>query len=135
MLDHFSISVHNFEDGLKFYDNTLDILGYKRLMTFDMPEKQVQCAGYGHKDKPSFWISGLGKAEENVGCARGVHIAFLAPSIHAVHEWYTKCLELGGKDNGAPGLRPEYHPGYYGAFVIDPNGWRIEACLHNASGQ
>jgi len=51
---------------------------------------------------------------------------FVAPNIEAIHQWYAKCLELGGIDNGAPGPRPEYHPGYYGAFIVDPNGWRIE---------
>ena len=54
--------------------------------------------------------------------------------VEAVQQWYAKCLELGGKDNGAPGPRPEYHPGYFGAFIIDPNGWRIEACFHQYQG-
>ena len=91
----------------------------------------VQVAGYGKGEKPYFWISPMGNKEEEIGCARGVHFAFLAPSVEAVQEWHKKCLELGGKDNGAPGPRPIYHPGYYGAFIIDPSGWRIEACLHN----
>lgn len=80
-----------------------------------------------------FWVGAEdvpAKAEEQVGKARGVHIAFRAPSVAAVEAWYKKCLELGGVDNGAPGPRPHYHPGYYGAFIVDPNGWRIEACFH-----
>lgn len=130
MIDHTSISVNDYEKSLVFYDQTFEVLGYKRNMTIDIPEKNVRTAGYGKGEKPSFWISPMGKKEEDIGSARGVHFAFLAPSTEAVDLWYKKCLELGGKDNGAPGSRPHYHPGYYGAFIIDPDGWRIEAVFH-----
>ena len=76
----------------------------------------------------------MGLDSEDVGKARGVHMAFSAPNAEAVAEWYDKALKLGGKDNGAPGVRPEYHPGYFGAFIIDPSGWRIEACFHGYKG-
>lgn len=132
MLDHVSISVKDYDQSLKFYDETLLILGYERIMTFDTPEHRV--AGYGSEGRPSFWI-GIDhvapREDELVGKARGLHIAFKASDVKAVQAWYQKCLKLGGQDNGAPGVRPEYHPGYYGAFVIDPNGWRIEACFHD----
>lgn len=128
MLDHFSLSVKDYDQSLKFYDQTLAVLGYERLMSFDMPDGRI--AGYGKDKKPYFWMSSGGCENEDIGRARGVHCAFLAPSIQAVQNWYAKSLELGGQDNGAPGVRPEYHPGYYGAFIIDPNGWRIEACFH-----
>ena len=128
MLDHFSLSVKDYDQSLKFYDETLKILGYERVMSFDMPDGKF--AGYGKDKKPSFWISSTGRADEDIGHARGVHCAFLAPNIKAIHEWYQKALELGAQDNGAPGVRPEYHPGYYGAFTVDPSGWRIEACFH-----
>lgn len=128
MLDHFSFSVKDYDKSLKFYDETLKILGYERVMSFDLPEGKV--AGYGKDQKPYFWISSRGHPDEEIGCARGVHCAFQAPNVMAIHDWYLKALELGGQDNGAPGVRPEYHPGYYGAFVVDPNGWRIEACFH-----
>ena len=131
MLDHFSLSVKDYDQSLKFYDQSLAILGYERLMSFDTPDDKV--AGYGKDMKPYFWISSSGREDEDIGCARGVHCAFLAPNAKAVQDWYKKCLELGGKDNGAPGVRPEYHPGYYGAFIVDPNGWRIEACFHGYS--
>jgi len=134
MIDHTSFSVNNYDESIKFYDETLKILGCTRIMNFDMPNYQV--SGYGKDNKPSFWIAYERKiAEENkhetIGQARGFHVAFLAPSVEAVNGWYEKCLELGGKDNGKPGPRSYYHPGYYGAFIVDPNGWRIEACLHN----
>lgn len=131
MLDHFSLSVKDYDQSLKFYDQTLSILSYERLMSFEFPDGK--CAGYGKDKKPYFWISSTGREDEEIGRARGVHCAFLAPSQQAVQDWHTKCLELGGQDNGAPGPRPEYHPGYYGAFIVDPSGWRIEACFHGFS--
>jgi hypothetical protein len=104
-------------------------------MTFEMPHASY--AGYGDKSRmrPYFWISSEGNPKEDIGNARGLHISFQASTIEAIHTWHDKCLELGGKDNGHPGPRPEYHPGYYGAFIIDPNGWRIEACLHHYDGK
>jgi len=134
MFDHISFSVNDFSQSQNFYDETLKILGIERLMTFDTEEGQV--AGYGVNDKPSFWIGADHKPnlQENVGNARGFHIAFLAPNVESIKNWYQKCLELGAKDNGTPGSRPEYHPGYYAAFVTDPNGWRLEAVLHNYQG-
>lgn len=131
MLDHVSFSVNNFQESLKFYDETLKTLGYERVMTFEMEDQNV--AGYGSHGKPSFWIGAEARPniQESIGKARGFHIAFLAPSQEAVMAWYQACLELGGKDNGKPGPRPEYHPGYYGAFIVDPNGWRIEAAIHD----
>lgn len=129
MLDHISIGVHDFHTSINFYDNTLKTLGYVRLMTFDMADQHVICAGYG-QNKPTFWISPRGDEKESVGTARGVHIAFSAPTVEAIHEWHLTCIEWGGLDNGLPSPRPDYHPGYYGAFILDINGWRLEACLH-----
>ena len=134
MIDHISFAVENYDRSVQFYDQTLKILGYERVMTIDIPGKTL-VAGYGKNGKPKFWIGkSLVPTErdyEEIGKARGFHVAFLAPNIQAIHDWYAKCLELGGTDNGAPGPRPQYHPGYYGAFIIDPDGWRIEAALHN----
>jgi len=132
MLDHTSISVKDYDLSLKFYDETLKILGYERLMTIDIPEGSVKVAGYGPagRVRPMLWISPMGNESEDIGKARGVHMAFSAPNSEAVAAWHAKCLELGGEDNGAPGVRPEYHPGYFGAFIVDPSGWRIEACFH-----
>ncbi|ARN84368.1 VOC family protein [Candidatus Nucleicultrix amoebiphila] len=129
MIDHASFSVNNFSESLNFYDKTLKLIGYERLMTFDTED--VQAAGYGKNNKPDFWISPQGSPEEQIGQARGVHLAFQAPDVLSIKRWYNKCLELGGLDNGAPGPRPEYHEGYYAAFIIDPNGWRIEAVIHD----
>ena len=133
MLDHVSIAVNDYPQSLTFYDETLTILGIQRLLTFETDDHHV--AGYGTEGRPCFWMGAASGSVETefVGRARGLHIAFRAPSVAGVQAWHAKCLELGGADNGAPGPRPEYHPGYYGAFIIDPNGWRIEAALHDYS--
>lgn len=136
MIDHISVAVNNFEQSLAFYDQTLKILGYDRLMTFEDEDHQV--AGYGKDGKTSFWMGvdrTNAQADEIVGRAKGFHVGFIAPDIDSVQKWYETCLTLGATDNGAPGPRPEYHPGYYGGFVIDPNGWRIEACIQNYDGK
>jgi catechol 2,3-dioxygenase-like lactoylglutathione lyase family enzyme len=131
MLDHLSFSVSDYAESVAFYDATLKILGFERVMTFETQEHQV--AGYGAAGKPFFWVGKEASvsSSEQIGHARGFHVAFKASTIEAIQAWYQKCLELGGKDNGPPGPRPEYHPGYYAAFIIDPNGWRIEAVLHH----
>lgn len=131
MIDHVSFSVNDFAKSILFYDETLKILGIERLMTFDTDEHKV--ASYGNNGKPFFWIGvdAQPNTQESVGKARGFHLAFAAPTLESIHEWHKKCLSMGGTDNGAPGPRPEYHPGYYAAFIIDPNGWRLEAVLHN----
>lgn len=131
MIDHVSCAVNNFEESLTFYDQTLIELGYQRIMTVDTPEKQV--ALYGTDNKPFFSIGRKmndTSSAETIGNARGLHIAFAATSVDMVDSWYNKCIELGGIDNGAPGLRAHYHPGYYSAFIVDFNGWRIEAVFH-----
>jgi len=135
MIDHISFSVKNFEHSRDFYDQTLSLLGYERLMNFNDQEHQV--AGYGKNGKPSFWIGSSKKSlhiEEYIGKSAGFHVAFVASTTESIHQWYESCIKLGGQDNGRPGPRPEYHPGYYAAFIIDPNGWRIEACFQNYQG-
>lgn len=129
MIDHTSLSVSDFTSSINFYDASLSILGYERIVNVDTPEGLV--AGYGQNSKPSFWIASFGNEQEHIAQARGVHVAFTAPNAPTVDTWYKKCLEFGGRCNGKPGPRAEYHPGYYGAFIIDPSGWRIEACFHS----
>lgn len=124
--DHISIGVKDFDESLKFYDATLSTLGYERIMTFGK-----HAAGYGKDRKPSFWIVTGGNEEDPIGKARGFHIAFIAPSVENIQAWYDSCLANGATSNGAPGQRSQYHPGYYAAFIVDPNGWHIEAVMHN----
>lgn len=134
MLDHVSYGVRDFTKSSAFYDATLHILGYGRIVTIDQPP--YKGVGYGKDGKPSFWISiEESSSKEQIGNARGFHLAFVAPTPESIDRWHSKCLELGGTDNGTPGPRAEYHPGYYGGFIIDPNGWRIEAALHHYQAQ
>jgi catechol 2,3-dioxygenase-like lactoylglutathione lyase family enzyme len=117
MLDHIMLRVRNYAESKRFYDEVLGTLGYRMLMEF--PEG----GGYGDT-KPYFWI---GQSDDP---HPRIHMAFEAKDHAAVHAFHAKALELGAKDDGAPGLRPQYHPAYYGAFVIDPNGHNIEAVCH-----
>ncbi|MFL6663958.1 MAG: VOC family protein, partial [Rhizobacter sp.] len=81
--------------------------------------------GFCHADGSDLWIS------QGVAISPPIHIAFRVSSRAAVDAFYKAALAAGGKDNGAPGLRPQYHPNYYGAFVLDPDGHNIEAVCHD----
>ena len=118
MIDHIGIGVRNLDASVAFYEKALAPLGYKMLMKF--PE----AAGFGRDGKPDFWIAGEGKLE------RPVHVAIIASDRPMVGAFHRAALAAGGKDNGAPGLRPHYHPNYYAAFVLDPDGHNIEAVCH-----
>ncbi|HYH18943.1 MAG TPA: VOC family protein [Azospirillum sp.] len=124
MIDHISLPVADIDRARAFYDAVLATVGYKRMMDFG------RTAGYG-EDHPHFWI---GAPEDGSVCApAGVHVAFRAPTRAAVDAFHAAALSAGGADNGAPGLRPRYHPDYYAGFVIDPDGNRIEAVCHIAT--
>jgi catechol 2,3-dioxygenase-like lactoylglutathione lyase family enzyme len=118
MIDHISLNVRDIDASKKFYAAALAPLGYTVIMEFP------GVAGLGAEGKPDFWLGAKNEA------AQAVHIAFASKDRAAVDAFYRAALEAGGKDNGAPGLRPMYHPNYYGAFVIDPDGHNIEAVCH-----
>jgi catechol 2,3-dioxygenase-like lactoylglutathione lyase family enzyme len=124
MIDHITFGVRDFERSIAFYDQAFAPLGVTRL--YDVPKEQsdgIKVSGYGD-DRPWFWL-----AEENA--TTGVlHIALTASNRAAVDAFYAAAMNAGGTDNGAPGLRPLYHPTYYAAFVIDPDGHNIEAVFH-----
>lgn len=122
MIDHFGINCSDFEASKRFYDGVLGILGHSREMDFGA------AIGYGSEGKPAFWISKWPGAEPN----REIHVAFAAPDLATVHAFYDKAMELGAESLHAPRLWPEYHPGYYGAFVRDPDGNNLEAVCHDA---
>jgi catechol 2,3-dioxygenase-like lactoylglutathione lyase family enzyme len=123
-MDHVGIAVADLKAALEFYDAALAPLGVKRLMSYGAVEGQTDHVGYGSEFKPYFWI---GRGEPTRGY---VHLAFPAPDRAAVHAFYSAALAAGGRDNGAPGLRPQYHAGYYGAFVWAPDGCNLEAVHH-----
>ena len=117
MLDHVGLLVSEYARSKRFYEVALVPLGYKLLMEFGV------WGGFGANGKPDFWI-GQGEA------TRGLHVAFSSPDRATVDAFYKAALAAGGRDNGAPGVRPQYHPNYYGAFVLDPDGNNIEAVCH-----
>lgn len=124
MLNHLSLYVRNIEESRRFFSAALKPLGYE---IFLAKEEKV---GYGLKDvegNSDFWIGqGEPHIESGISC-----IAFNAPNKEAVVAFYNAALVAGGKDNGAPGYRPKYHEGYYAAFVIDSNGYNIEAVFED----
>ena len=125
MLDHIGLSVADFERAKAFYHAALKPLGLGAIMEVTAEETGGDAhAGFGENDKAFFWI-GTGAKPRG-----GTHVAFTAKTRAEVEAFYHAALAAGGRDNGAPGLRPEYHPNYYGAFVFDPDGNNIEAVCH-----
>jgi catechol 2,3-dioxygenase-like lactoylglutathione lyase family enzyme len=119
MIDHVSIGARDLARAKLFYDAALGALGYKCLFEGD--------AGLGYGDEhPAFWVTAT---EHPVPADKrsGLHICFAAPTRAAVDAFHRAGLSTGGSDNGKPGLRPDYHANYYGAFVVDPDGYRVEA--------
>jgi catechol 2,3-dioxygenase-like lactoylglutathione lyase family enzyme len=127
MLDHIGLAVSDFAQSKAFYLKALEPLGI-RIVWEVTPEQTggYAGAGFGEDEKPYFWI-GTGK---DVKSSRGAHVAFVAPDRKTVDAFYKAALAAGGTDNGGPGLRPHYHPHYYGAFVHDFEGNNIEAVCH-----
>jgi catechol 2,3-dioxygenase-like lactoylglutathione lyase family enzyme len=119
MFDHVSIGVRDPARSKRFYDAALRPLGYVCLM------ENADALGYG-REKIALWI---GKAEQPVrpDMGSGLHFCFGAPAREAVDAFHVAAVNTGGADNGAPGLRPHYGTDYYAAFVVDPDGYRIEA--------
>ncbi len=124
IIDHMSLSVADFAGMLAFYEKALATLGVTVMMRFG-PEitGNVEVAGLG-REKPFLWIAHGGKAEPHL------HLALRTDTAAEVDAFYEAAIAAGGKDNGAPGIRPHYHARYYGAFVIDPEGHNLEAVCH-----
>lgn len=126
MLDHVGVTVSDFHVSKAFYTRALAPLGYTLLMEALSPVLTGghSTAGFGVAPKPDFWIAS-GKPP-----VPKVHVAFCAASRAEVDAFHAAALAAGGQNNGAPGPRPHYHPHYYGAFVLDPDGHNIEAVCH-----
>jgi len=125
MLHHVSVGVADVTRAATFYDAVLKTLGYKRLAEY-LP----YAVAYG-EDHPEFWI-GLPHDQRPMSVGNGVHLGFSARSKDQVHKFHAAALAQGGSNNGEPGPRPDYGPDYYGAFVYDLDGNKIEATLHAA---
>lgn len=128
MIDHTGISVSDWAKSKAFYDAAFAPLGASLL--YMVPEQYtggVKAGGYG-RERPVFWL------HEGKDGGPGRHYAFTANSRAEVDAFYAAAMAAGGRDNGKPGLRPHYHPDYYGAFVFDPDGNNVEAVCHKPEG-
>lgn len=126
MIDHIGFPVSDYARAKAFYETALAPLGYTLIIeaTAEQTGSGAPACGFGANGKPDFWIGGEG------ALGKPMHVALLAQSREAVDAFYREALAGGGRDNGAPGLRPHYHPNYYGAFILDPDGHNIEAVCH-----
>jgi catechol 2,3-dioxygenase-like lactoylglutathione lyase family enzyme len=125
MLHHISLGARNIAAAASFYDQVLAPLGFVRVWTDLRPGQSGQAVGYGPPgagDKLA-----IKQVAQHIPDIPGFHLAFAAPSRESVHAFHAAALAAGGRDNGAPGLRPDYGSAYYAAFVIDPEGHRLEA--------
>ncbi len=118
-IDHVTIKVKDLASAKRFYAAALQPLGYEVLMEVD------GFVGLGVNQKPDLWLATYAVT------APPAHVAFVAKDEAQVDAVHAAALAAGGKDNGAPGPRPEYHPGFYGTFVLDPEGNNLEAVIHH----
>jgi catechol 2,3-dioxygenase-like lactoylglutathione lyase family enzyme len=126
MLHHISFAVADLERSAKFYDAALQVLGYVRVWADVRPGQENQAIGYGRTGGGDRFAIKLAPAMKSA-FGPGFHLAFAAASRQMVDDFHRAALAAGGLDNGSPGLRPRYGPHYYAAFVIDPDGYRLEA--------
>jgi catechol 2,3-dioxygenase-like lactoylglutathione lyase family enzyme len=116
MYDHVGLKVASVEASVRFYSAALEPLGHV------LSSMDASGAGFGPPGAPALWLH---RIEKSAG--PGVHVAFRASSRSAVDAFYKRGIEAGGRDNGQPGLRADYSPTYYAAFLIDPDGNNVEA--------
>ena len=121
IVHHVSLGTNDFDRAAAFYERVMPTIGARKVLSFP------SAVAYG-KQFPEFWVQApvdRGAA----GTANGTHVAFIASSREAVDAFHAAALEAGGANDGAPGPRPEYGPGYYCCFVRDPDGHKIEAAV------
>lgn len=123
MIDHITIRVKNIDTVVAFYSEALKPLGNS--LDFDKNFDSVRVVGFRKNGKIDLWFT------DDTPLSGSLHIALRAESKEEVDRFYEAGIRAGGKDNGAPGIRPEYHEKYYGAFLLDPEGNNIEAVFGN----
>ena len=121
MLDHITIGVSDLQRSRDFYLQALAPLGFDETNTSDVLPSEIE---FGSAEKMDFAIS------TDYGVGAPIHVAFAADSIEQVHAFHAAALAAGGREHGPPGPRPHYGEGYYGAFVLDPDGHNVEAVFH-----
>lgn len=120
IIDHIGVAISDYERSKAFFSKALAPLGIELVM------EHAGWGGFGKHGKPELWL-GPGDTQ------KPMHIAFVADTCEAVDAFYQAALAAGAKDNGPPGIREIYHPNYYGAFVLGPDGHNIEAVCHTAN--
>jgi catechol 2,3-dioxygenase-like lactoylglutathione lyase family enzyme len=128
LIDHTGVGVSDFQKSKAFYLKALASLGYQLLKELPTSIAPQGVAGLGVPPFPDFWVTG---GQMSLSSR---HIAFRASSRAQVDDFYKAAMAAGGRDNGPPGIRAHYHPGYYAAFVLDPDGYNIEAVCHGPAG-
>ncbi|MFZ0088142.1 MAG: VOC family protein [Solirubrobacteraceae bacterium] len=124
MLDHMGFAVKDYDRSKTFYEQALIPLGLSVLKDFP-----GAAAGFGKDEHAAFWVEAQGRPVQG-----RLHIAFTADSREVVDAFHDAALAAGATDNGAPGVRTIYHPNYYGAYVLDPDGHNVEAVCHKPGG-
>jgi predicted lactoylglutathione lyase len=122
MIDHVVLNVRDLAGSRKFYEQALAPLGYAAIMEF------TDWVGFGMAGKADFWLARRDPANT------GVHVALRCSKRSEVDGFHAAAMKAGGKDHGKPGLREDYHPHYYGAFALDPDGNNIEVVCHDPKG-
>ena len=120
MYDHIGLKVNDMNASVRFYEAALKPLGH------EVSSRDESSAGIGPKGAPALWLT-----LEKGSTGRGAHVAFRASDHAAVDRFYQEGLKAGGRDNGPPGLRKDYSPKYYAAFLFDPDGNNVEAVCQN----
>lgn len=131
-LHHLSLGVTDLQRSVRFYDAVLAPLGLARVWSDLRPGERGQAVGYGVPGRGDLLALKEHAGGEPVATGISFHLAFAAPSRAAVHAFHEAAMAHGARDAGAPGLRPSYGPHYYAAFVLDPDGHRLEAVIDTA---
>ena len=121
MLDHLLLAVRDLERSAAFYKEALAPLGHTNLVAYDGDASHAALRGFGDADETYLML------KRGTPAPKAVHVAFVAKSKRAVDAFYRAALAAGGRDNGPPGARDHYFPGYYAAYVLDPDGYNVEA--------
>jgi len=129
MFSHVTVGYTDFPRALGFYDAIMGVLGHPVLFKFE----EQGIVAYGEATGPKVFVLPPFDGEP-ARAGNGVHFAFRAETRAAVDAFHAAALANGGSDEGAPGLRPHYHPNYYGAYVRDPDGNKLQAVCHSKNG-
>ena len=127
MIAHVGIRVSDIERSKKFYSEALKPIGYELLREYGVtPNRPGASVCFGEPPRADFWLY------QGIPSEVTTHIAFQVGKRARVDAFYQAAMAAGGRDNGKPGIRPQYNPNYYGAFVLDPDGYNIEAVCREA---